>query len=395
MDAPRFDVDFTDNALVADPFPVLEEIRRTGRVVWNDAAKVWMLSAYDDCAAMLTDTKGVRFSVPGAVSPDAFFWLEAPALINTEGPDHRRLRRGLAPHFTAAAMRARWEPRVREVVADTLAPAVDGRDHLELKEFNRIPVVVVAELLGVPDERHDDFRRWSDVIIRNLGYGNEGPEARRAMEAVVAEANAYLNEEIERHRRDRPDDLLTAMVDLPDWTAAEIRSVALSLLIAGYETTAKSIGLALVALESHPEQRRLVADEPALLPNAMEEVRRWLGPAQAVPRVVVEEVELAGRRFAPGETIYALLGAANRDATRWPHPERFDVLREVKPNVGFGLGAHVCIGAWLARLEINAAVEALITAVPQYRLRDIDYGSSFFARGPERGIIDISVAAPA
>jgi cytochrome P450 len=383
------------SALVADPFPVLEDIRRAGRLVWNDAAKVWMLTAYDDCAAMLTDTKGTRFSVPGAVSPEAFFWLEAPALINTEGPDHRRLRRGLAPHFTAEAMRRRWEPRVREVVTDTLAPAVEGRDHLDLKEFNRIPVVVVAELLGVPDERHDDFRRWSDVIIRNLAYGNEGPEARRAMGAVIADATAYLNEEIDWHRRDRPDDLLTVMVDLPDWTAAEIRSVALSILIAGYETTAKLIGLALVALEGDPEQRRLVAEEPALLPNAMEEVRRWLGPSQAVPRVVVEEVELAGRRFAPGEMIYALLGAANRDPARWPHPERFDVLREVKPNLGFGLGAHVCIGAWLARLEVNAAMEALLAAVPRYGLREIDYGSSFFARGPERGMIDLAVTAPA
>jgi cytochrome P450 len=269
-----------------------------------------------------------------------------------------------------------------------------------IADFTKIPVVIVAEMLGVPEEHHEDFRRWSTTIITNLAFGHETPERRRVMDQAIAEVNDYLSDAIDQHRREQPDDLLTVMVSMPDWSEAEIRSSAINVLLAGYDTTAKLMGECLVALERHPDQRRLVAENLELVPNAIEEVLRCYGTTHAVVREVVEDVVLGGTELKAGQMIYVLLVAANRDPARWPDPHRFDTRREFKshlgqPHLGFGIGPHICLGASLARLETRVALETLLRLAPEYRLREIDYGNTFFVRGPERGIIDVGVASAA
>jgi cytochrome P450 len=395
--SPRLDVDFSDPRVIDDPFPVYEEIRALGRVVWNERAQGWMISGYDECAEVLTDAKGERFGVVGARRPEVTFWFDAPNMIIADGAEHRRLRQGVSRHFTPTAIARKWEPRVREVVEELLAPLVDGGESVDLiADFTKIPVVIVAEMLGVPEERHEDFRRWSNAVVSNLAFGHERPEGRRVMDQAVAELGDYLTEEIERHRAEQPDDIMTVMVNMPDWSEAEIRSSAVNLLLAGYDTTAKLMGECLVALERHPDQRRLVAEDLALVPNAIEEVLRWHGATQAIVREVVYDTVLADTELKAGEMIYVLLIAANRDPSRWADPHRFDVRREFKPHLGrphlgFGLGPHICLGAPLARLETAVALETLLRLAPEYRLREIDYGDAFFARGPESGIIDVRV----
>jgi cytochrome P450 len=384
MKAPRLDVDFSDPAIVADPFPAFEQIRAAGRVVWNEALGGWMLPGWDECVEVFSDG-GERFAALGA---EVFFWFDAPTMITIDGSEHRRLRQPLASYFTPAEMTRKWEPRVREVVGELLAPLAERRGSFELSEFTRIPVVIVAEMFGVPTEHHEDFRRWSNAIISNLAFGRERPEIRREMEKAVAELKRYLDAEIERHRRDPRGDLLDVMLAIPDWTDAEIRSTAILLLIAGYDTTAKLMSNCLRVLERHPDQRRMLVEDPAGIPAAVEEVLRFEGSTQAIARQVVRDTGLAGTRLAAGEMVYMLLIAANRDPARWPDPLRFDVRRPVKPNLGFGIGPHVCLGAPLARLETRVAVEALLRIAPEFRLRDLDYGNAFFARGPEKGIID-------
>jgi len=392
MTTPRVDVNFSDPAVIADPFPVYEEIRAAGRVVWNGAVNAWMVPGYDDCVDVLSDTKGERFGTVGARYPEVTFWFDAPNMIIADPPDHRRLRHGLATYFTPASI-AKWESRVREVVDRLLTPLAEGRENFDLiRDFTRIPIVIVAETLGVPEERHDDFLRWSNAVTGNVAYGNERPEIRRVMDEAVADLNEYLTEEMERHRRDNLDDLLTVMMHQPDWSEAEIRSSTVNLLLAGYDTTAKLMAASLEALEEHPAERLLLVEEPALIPNAIEEVLRWAGVAQAVARVVKQDADLAGTALKDGDIVYVMIVAADRDPARWSGPERFDVRREFKPNLGFGFGPHVCIGAPLARLETKAALEALLRIAPEYHLRDVDYGSSFFVRGPEKGVIDRSPA---
>jgi cytochrome P450 len=389
MTAPRVDVDFADPALIADPFPTYEQIRAAGRVVWNGAANLWMVAGYEDCDEILTDTRGTRFGVIGARYPEFTFWFDAPNMIIADPPDHRRLRAGLAKYFTPSAIERKWEPRVREVVGELLTPLVEGRTDVDLiSDFTKIPVVIVAEMLGVPEERHEDFRRWSNAVVSNLRWGREDPEGRRLMDLAVAELNEYLTEAIEQHRREQPDDLLTIIVNMPDWTEAEMRSGAVNLLLAGYDTTAKLMGVCLHVLEQHPEERQVLVEQPELIANAIEEILRYEGVTQLMPRVVKKDITFGGTDLAVDETVFVLLGAGNRDPARWEEPDRFDVRRPYQTNLGFGGGPHICIGAPLARVETRVALEELLRLAPEYRLRDLDYGDAFFARGPEKGVIE-------
>lgn len=388
MRAPRLDVDFSDPAIIADPFPMFEQIRAAGRVVWNGALGGWMVPGYDDCVEVFSDARGERFAAVGA---EVFFWFEAPTMITIDGAEHRRLRQPLATYFTPAELARRWEPRVREVVDELLTPLRERRQSFELADFTRIPVVIVAEMFGVPPEHHEDFRRWSNAVVGNIAFGHERPDARREMEQAVAELKLYLAEEIERHRKQPRDDLLNVMLGIPGWTDAEIRSTAILLLLAGYDTTAKLMSNALLALERHPEQRRLLVGDPSLIPDAIEEVLRWVGATQGIARQVVRDTSLGGTQLAAGDIVYTLLIAANRDPSRWSEPQRFDVRRPLRSHLAFGIGPHICLGAPLARLETKVALEALLRIAPGYHLRDVDYGGAFFARGPERGRIEVGV----
>jgi cytochrome P450 len=387
------DVNLFDPSVVEDPFPLYEEIRAAGRVVWNGAVGAWMIPGFNDCAAVLGDMDRFR-EMSGEV--EVASWQGAPNMITVDGADHQRLRGPLVPLFTRTAA-AKWEPRVREVVEELLTPIVEGATSFDvIADFTMIPTVIVAEMLGVPKERHEDFRRWSHILNSNLSFGHESAEQRAALHKAGSELNAYIREEIERHRREPLDDVMTTMLcaaadgRLSD---AEILSTAFVLLGAAYDTTAKLMSNSLVALERHPDQRRLIVDDPSLIPAAVEEVLRWCGVVQMIPRRVARATSVAGTELAEGDQVYAMIAASNRDPARWSDPQVFEVRRELKANLGFGWGPHLCIGAPLARLEARIALERLLSLAPEYRLREVDYGTAFFIRGPERGTLDVAAAA--
>lgn len=394
MSRKQLDVQFMEAAAIDDPFPLYEDVRATGRVVWNGILQGWMVPGFDDCSTVLTD-KGERFTAMPS-TPEVLPWFEAPTMISVDGAMHQRLRGCLAPLFARSAL-AQWEPRVRVVVDQLLAPLVEGDESYDLiADFTMIPTIIVAEMLGVPEERHGDFRHWSNTIVSNLAWGHEDAAVQVTLRQASTELNQYLREEIERHRREQPDDLLTAMIQMSDDGTMgddEVRAAAVLLLVAGYDTTAKLLANALVALELHPDERRLVVDDPALVPAAIEEVLRWRGTVQAIPRIAVQDTVLADTEIVAGEMVYTLIAAADRDPDRWVDPASFDVKREAKAHYGFGWGPHLCLGAPLARLESKVAIEELLRRAPEYRLRDIVFGPSFFVRGPERGFLDVGVRA--
>jgi cytochrome P450 len=319
-------------------------------------------------------------------------------LISVDGPYHRRLRGALAPLFTRSAT-ARWEKRVGEVVEGMLAPLVAGDDSFDLiQDFTLLPTVIVADMLGVPQERYGDFRRWSHDMVTNLSWGFEDEQIRAMLRQTATEINDYLRDEIDRHRREQPDDLLTFMLQLSGEKAMsdeEILSTAFLLLTAGYDTTAKAMSNCLIALERYPDQRRRVCADPSLVPAAIEEGMRWFGPVQFIPHTAAKDTLLDGMQVTAGELVYVMTAGANRDPSRWSEPERFDVFREVKSHLAFGYGPHLCLGAPLARLEMKVAIEQLLRVAPDYHLRDIDFGNSLFIRGPERGIVEVGVPTSA
>jgi cytochrome P450 len=353
-----------------------------------------MVPGFQDCREVLTDD-GMRFSEFPS-DPEILPWFEAPTMISTDGAEHHRLRACLTPLFTRRRV-DRWERRVEEVVEQLLAPLAAGDETFDLiADFTMVPTIIVAEMLGVPEERHGDFRRWSNAIVGNLAFGHENLDARAVLARTAVELNQYLAEEIERHRRERPDDLLTAMVaacDEGQLSGDEVRAGAVLLLVAGYETTAKLLANSLVAFELNPGQRELLVNDPSLMPAAIEEVLRWRSTVQALPRIVTHDTELAGVELKAGDVLYALVAAANRDPGRWENAGTFDVRRAQQAHFGFGYGSHLCIGAPLARLEAKVALGALLRLAPNFRLRGVDLGPAFFTRGPESGFLDVAVRA--
>ena len=387
-DAPQLDINFFAPDAIRDPFPLFEKVRAVGNVVRNGAMQGWMVIGFNEVSEVLTDGGETFGELNG--DPELISWFDAPNMITVDGPNHRRLRSALAPFFTRSAT-ARWERHVREVVDELLSPLATTSEFDLIADFTVIPTIIVAEMLGVPKTRHDDFCRWSHEIASNLSYGNEVPGVREVMHRAGREVNDYLGEEIERHRVDQPDDLLTSMINLSGNDAMseeEIRSTAVLLLLAGYDTTAKTMGNCLVALEAHPDQRGAVVDDPSLIPNMVEEVLRWCGPIGFLARLVKHDKVLGDQQLIAGDVVFAFCGAGNRDPRRWDDPLRFDIRRELKSNLGFGWGPHLCLGAPLARLETRVAIERLLAVAPEYKLRDVDFGNSFFVRGPERGSID-------
>jgi cytochrome P450 len=388
MDRAHLDVNLFEPAAVANPWPIYDQMRSAGRVVWNDAIRAWMVPGFGDCMEVLTEGGEIYTAAPS--DPSDLPWFEAPTMVATDGAQHRRLRSCLAPMFTRRYIE-RWESRVEAVVEQLLAPLVEGeRDYDLIADFTMVPTIIVAELLGIPPERHSDFRRWSNTIVNNVWWA-DAEAARAELLAASSELNGYLREEIERHDRDKPDDLLTMMIESSGeagkMNADEVRAAAVLLLAAGYDTTAKLLANALVAFEENPGQRAALVADPDLMPAAIEEVLRWRSTAQLIPRRVVRPAELAGTALAPGDAVYAVAAAANRDPSRWERADEFDINRPPKAHLGFGYGAHLCLGAPLARLEAKVALSALLRIAPDYELHGIEMGPSFFVRGPERGFL--------
>ena len=202
-----------------------------------------------------------------------------------------------------------------------------------------------------------------------------------------------MKEEIERHRRDRPDDLITAMVELDGDHAmsdGEIRSTGILLLVAGYDTTAKTMSNCLIALEQNPEQRTLVADDPALVPARHRGVHALVrARCSGVPGGSSTTPSSPASSSRPATTSTPSAPPPTATRCRWERADELDVLREPKAHLAFGYGPHLCLGAPLARLEVKVALEQLLRLAPEYRLRDVELGNSVFIRGPERGRIEV------
>jgi cytochrome P450 len=375
---------FTPEA-IADPYSMYREIQRRGFTFWSDEMNGWTIFGFEEASAILSDPATFPLDVP------AVPWFVAPNLLTVEGDTHKRLRGVLAPYFTRSAV-ARWEVRVREIVRELLQPLEHGSGSYDLiEDFTKIPTVIVLDMLGVASEKYEDYRRWSHEIISNVNFAAESEAAQQVMLRASEEVKEEVSRELERHRRDRPDDLITAMIEASGAEAMsddEVHSAVVLLVLAGYDTTAKTMASALIALQRNPDQRELLLAHPEKIPAAIEESLRWCSAGQYVlPRKAAKDVELGGRSIRAGDTVFAFIAAANRDPTRWDEPDRYDIDREAKAHLGFGFGTHLCLGASLARLETTVALEELLRIAPHYRLSDIDYGSSFFVRGPEAGRI--------
>lgn len=288
-------------------------------------------------------------------------------MLNRDAEAHRRLRRLVNKAFTLKAVTA-MRPRI-EQIAETLLDAVapDGQMDVVSQYAFPLSITVIAELLGVPAQDRDDFRRWSQVIVQQVGL--DVSELQRCYREFAAYMLALIDQ-----RRARPvDDLISALVQVEEegsmLSRSELCSMIALLIIAGHETSASMIGNAVHALLQHPEALARLRDEPALMPHAVEELLRFDSSVErAMIRFVTRDTELAGQRLQRGQMVMAVLGSANRDEGLCADPDKLDINRPVCPHMAFGKGTHHCLGASLARQELVVALNTLLRRCPGLRL---------------------------
>jgi cytochrome P450 len=377
-----------DAAVRDEPYEVYEQLRARGPLVPSALGYVSTSHAVVQ-EVLRSDRFGVGFD--RSALPRLFRWAlefgddldtsgitEPPSMLVVDPPEHTRYRRLVSRAFTPRAIAA-FEPMIERTTADLLdgLEVAGGEVDLVGAWAAQLPVLVIAELLGVPKERRDDFLRWGAAVAATL---DPGLPFRRylAAERALRALHGFLREHFDRLRRDPGEDLVSSLVTpqadsvLPEESALterELHATVMLLLGAGFETTVNLLGNAVVALDAHRDQWEALAADPAGWPGAVEEVLRFDSPVQITGRTATRGGELAARPIAAGTRVTVLLGAANRDPEVFDSPERFDVTRpNARDHLAFSGGIHYCVGAGLARLEAAVALRMLTERFPELRL---------------------------
>jgi cytochrome P450 len=376
----------TDPELRADPYPTYEQIRAQGALVGEGPFRV--TCSHEVASAVL---RSDAFGEPAAnthfreplhsiylASKDDYDVgpLDPPSLLALDPPDHTRLRRLVARDFTARRV-AQMTGAIEATTRDLLDELEQHQGEVDLVEHfaARLPVAVIADLLGVPAEDRGRLLEWGNEGAKQLDGGLGYREFRRTATAIT-EMHEWMDAHLHRLRLQPGDDLLSAVlqdVEAMDAeqrpSAAELRMLGLLVLGAGFETTVNLIGNAAVLLDRHPDQRQRCVADPDLWGNAVEEVLRFDAPVQLTGRTAVRSTSVAGADLPQGTTVMILLGAVNRDPEVFAGPQVFDVGRRgAEGHLSFSLGAHFCLGAQLARLETRIALRELYARFPGLRL---------------------------
>jgi cytochrome P450 len=358
-----------DPATRRDPYALYERGRREHPVHLhpNLPLRVASVFRYADCQEILRDPDTWSSEFPLVRQLGEVADLPPPSMIGTDPPAHTRLRSLVNKAFTPRIVQ-RLEPRMR-ALADELLDAALAAGEVDLVQALTypLPVVVIAEILGIPAADRERFKRWSDEAIASLGlvfFGGLDPERIARQRRLFDEMRGYFVPLAEERRRRPQEDLLTGLV-LAEHEGSrldfeEMLSMLVLLLVAGNETTTTLIGNAVLELLAHPDAEKRLRDDPGCLPGAVEEVLRFASPVQFDPRRATRPVELHGVRLEPDDYVLCWLGSANRDEQVFERPDVFDVARARNPHLAFGFGPHYCLGANLARVEARVALGALL-----------------------------------
>jgi pimeloyl-[acyl-carrier protein] synthase len=379
-----FDADFR-----ANPYPHFPALLDGPPRQLNLFMPTTLVARYADVVSVLHDHE--RFTVRRPELPfrdrmDPFGG--APTILTADPPVHSRLRKLVSKAFTPRRVRE-LEPRVREITNDLLSGARDSSEVEAMATLaNPLPVIVIAEMLGVSAGDHSQFKQWSNDMISSFGQDMR-TEPSPAGLAAKDELRRYLADAIKQRAANPADDLISALISARDESDAlsenELLAFVVLLLLAGNETTTNLIGNGLLALCRHPEQQNRLRENRELIPKAIEEMLRYDPPVQMTVRMPTAAANVGGTEIAAGSLAFILLAAANRDPAQFPRPEVFDVGREPNEHVSFGEGIHFCLGAPLARLEGAIAIESMLAKFPRLRLANpdakIEYRGSMALRG--------------
>jgi cytochrome P450 len=357
-----------------NPFPVYRWLRDEAPVYHNAEVGFYALSRFDDVLQAHLDP--VTFVSSHGVTIEGYDQGQ-DLLITSDEPRHNWHRKLVSRLFTPRAI-ADLEPKVRAIAAEVLDGARDRGEIDIVAEFStHLPMMVIAEMLGLPPETRADLRRTSDRILDRAEadeLGNTTDDSQLAMIEMMTLLTEIVDDTSKHLGDDIASMLLGARVTDDDGnevalTHAQVASRLLEMTIAGHETTAKLIANGVVALTWYPDQRAELVADPSLIPNAVEEMLRWDPPSHYQGRWVERDVTLHGVTIPADSRVILVTGAANHDERAFPDAEYFDIHREIERHVGFGFGIHLCIGAALARLETRIAFEELLARYPNYEVR--------------------------
>jgi cytochrome P450 len=394
--------DPSNPAYLEDPYPFYARLREQHPVSLTPEG-VWRLTRYDECLRMLRlGSAGMRQTdgtMPGQ-SSEAAAQEVGQFMLLTDPPKHTRLRKLVSKAFTPRAIEA-WRPRIG-VVTDELLDRVENRGEMDLIADLALPVpaTLICEMLGVPVDDRDTFTEWTADATHGLALrrGNAPPELIARVEKARNGLAGYFNQLISERRGQRSDDLLGALIAAEEegdrLGPEELLIQSIGLLIAGFETTIGLIGNGLTSLIRNPEELARLREQPELIESAVEECLRYSGPITWTVRILHQPAEFGGFSFETNEEVAVGLAAANRDPEHFVDPERFDVGRytagsATPAHLSFGGGAHICLGAHLARLESQIAIGRLVARFTEFELVEpkTTWGRSLFrvpARVPVR-----------
>ena len=399
-----------DPRLRTDPYKIYRELREEAPIYWQPMMQTWVLTRYQDNLDALRDH--ALFSSERTRAKNALMQqLESyrlssgplgttPTMLSIDPPAHTRMRSLANKAFTPRVVE-RSKPHIQEI-ADELFDALPEPGKLDVVADLAVPLpmIVIAEVLGVPISDRERFKTWSTDVAAGLG-GPFQPQSvlDRARDSSNAVAD-YFRDLIVKRRSDPQDDLLSALIAAEEQgdllSEDELIATCILLLIAGNETTTHLIGNGMLALLRHPDQRRRLQADPSLIPTAVDEILRYEGSVQLTSRVVDHDFDFMGQSFEEGQVVLLLLGAANRDPDQFPDPEAFDIARRPNRHLAFGQGIHYCLGAPLALVEAQIAFETLLRRLPEPEaaFEAPDWGQSFVLRGLKSLPITSASSAP-
>ncbi|WP_104526259.1 cytochrome P450 [Blastococcus atacamensis] len=371
-------LDLTDPAVVADPYPAFARARAEAPVQWHEGLGLWLAFTHAEANAVLRDRRLGRIwsDRQPAERFENFNLIHRNAILEMEPPDHTRLRRLISTAFARGHVE-RLRPWVEELagrLAGELVERSAGSEPVDLLSgmAEELPVAVIAELLGVPEADRPLLRPWSNAIVKMYEYGRT-TEIEDDAERAADEFVAYLRELAAERRTTPGEDLVSHLVAVRDaegdrLTEDELVTTCILLLNAGHEATVNVSGNGTLALLRNRDQLARVRADRSLLPGAIEELIRYDSPLQLFERTATTDVQIGGITVERGQKIAALLGAANRDPAVFADPDRLDVGRTENAHITFGAGIHFCIGAPLARVELQATFGALLDRTSRIEL---------------------------
>ncbi|MBN83231.1 MAG: cytochrome [Planctomycetaceae bacterium] len=381
-----FDTDLLTPLYLANPYPSYAALRDTAPVFFSQRLNAWVLTRYQDVYRALKDGRLVSSRRVSSYSQQLSAELRSQLqplfdqfdtwIGNMDPPDHTRLRRLVNAAFTTRMVQA-MRVEIEQLIEELLAGITSGQTVDFVRDFAYpLPAIVIGRMLGVPREARQQLIGWSNALTAYSGTGQaESQVAQTASQAATSLSSLF--DELARQRRLAPrNDLLSQLVQVEDQgnrlSRQELLGMCGFLMVAGHETTMALLANGLLALLRHPMQLQQLRENPAAIPTAVEELLRYDSPIQHQTRSAAETLEIGGQRIRAGDRVMPFLGAANRDPDQFARPDHLDLSRAPNPHLAFGLGPHYCLGAPLARLETELALQALLARWKKIELVDTE-----------------------